>query len=100
HSSPPRTSPPRASHPAAISVGVKPTFGRDHLTVEAHLIGYEPAEGESLYGRTLRLTFARWLRDQYAFPGKEALQLQLRRDVEQAHTLADAPPAAASLRTA
>lgn len=86
--------------PAAISVGIKPTFGSDRLTVEAHLVGHEPAEGESLYGRTLRLTFARWLRDQYAFPGKEALQHQLSRDVEQARALAHAPPAAASLGTA
>jgi riboflavin kinase / FMN adenylyltransferase len=80
--------------PAAISVGIKPTFGRDRLTVETHLVGYEPAAGESLYGKTLRLTFARWLRDQYAFPGKEALQSQLLRDVERARMRVQPHPAA------
>lgn len=85
---------PRASYPAAISVGIKPTFGSDRLTVEAHLVGYEPAEADRLYGQTLRLTFARWLRDQYAFPGRETIQRQLRRDIEHARSLASAPLAA------
>lgn len=81
---------PQPSFPAAISVGIKPTFGHDRLTVEAHLLGYAPPGGESLYGQTLRLRFARWLRDQYAFPGKDALQHQLRRDVAKARKLAHA----------
>lgn len=85
----PTDPPPR--FPAAISVGVKPTFGRDVLTVEAHLLGYDDAsQGRELYGRTVRLGFARWLRDQYAFPGVEALRDQLRRDIRRTQSLADA----------
>ena len=71
-------------YPAAISVGVKPTFGRRQLTVEAHLIGYD---GPEVYGRPVTLGFARWLRDQYPFPGVEALVDQLRRDIGQADAL-------------
>ncbi|MEO1236068.1 MAG: riboflavin kinase [Planctomycetota bacterium] len=67
--------------PAAISVGVKPTFGRRRLTVEAHLLDYQPVHADDLYGRTLTLRFARWVRDQYPFPGVQALRQQLERDI-------------------
>lgn len=67
----------------AISVGVKPTFGIKALTVEAHLLDYEPAVDDDLYGRPLTLHFARWVRDQYPFPGVDALREQLHRDIEQ-----------------
>ena len=63
--------------PAAVSVGVKPTFGRRALTVEAHLLDRDV----DLYGRRLTLHFARWVRDQYPFPGVDALRQQLHRDI-------------------
>lgn len=66
-------------HPAAISVGVKPTFGRQTLTVEAHLLDFDG----DLYGQTLCLRFARWLRDQWPYPNSEALRSQLARDIAQ-----------------
>lgn len=65
--------------PAAISVGVKPTFGKKTLTVEAHLLDFD----NDLYGQTLTLHFARWVRDQYPFPGVDALREQLGRDIQQ-----------------
>ncbi|MEM1108443.1 MAG: riboflavin biosynthesis protein RibF [Planctomycetota bacterium] len=65
--------------PAAISVGIKPTFGKKALTVEAHLLDQDL----DLYGQTLTLHFARWVRDQYPFPGAEALLEQLHRDIDQ-----------------
>jgi riboflavin kinase/FMN adenylyltransferase len=68
---------------AAISIGVKPTFGQRRLTVEAHLLDFDA----DLYGRPLTLHFARWLRDQYPFPGIEALRRQLHRDVQRARRL-------------
>ena len=64
---------------AAISIGVKPTFGKRALTVEAHLLDFD----EDLYGRTITLHFARWVRDQYPFPGVDALRRQLERDIQQ-----------------
>ncbi|MEM6854084.1 MAG: bifunctional riboflavin kinase/FMN adenylyltransferase [Planctomycetota bacterium] len=74
---------PKSIFPAAISVGVKPTFGRTALTVEAHLLDYRPDAADDLYGQTLTLHFARWVRDQYPFPGVGPLREQLFRDIEQ-----------------
>ncbi|MEM9883422.1 MAG: bifunctional riboflavin kinase/FMN adenylyltransferase [Planctomycetota bacterium] len=78
--------------PAAVSIGVKPTFGNKILTVEAHLIDVD--DGPDLYGRRLTLRFARWLRDQYPFPGVGALRAQLGRDIDSARRVltADRPP--------
>lgn len=66
-----------ARFPAAISIGVKPTFGRVGRTIEAHLLGFE---GE-LYGRRIGLQFARWVRDQRPFASVNLLVEQIRRDV-------------------
>ena len=65
------------THPAAVSIGTKPTFGRVALTVEAHLLNYDG----DLYGRTLTLRFVRWVRGQVAFRGVESLLAQLKRDL-------------------
>ncbi|MEM1212687.1 MAG: riboflavin kinase [Planctomycetota bacterium] len=73
--------------PAAISIGVKPTFGVKQLTVEAHLPTYA---GPEFYGSRLTLGFARWLRDQYPFPSLTALTDQLHRDIEQSRIAFDA----------
>lgn len=72
---------PATEHSAAISVGLKPTFGHNQLTVEAHLLNLNTEHPDSLYGQHVRLRFARWLRDQYPFPGVEMLKQQLRRDI-------------------
>lgn len=64
---------------AAISVGVKPTFGRTQLAVEAHLLDYDG----DLYGKTITLQWARWLRDQQSFASLDHLAGQIRRDIDQ-----------------
>lgn len=66
-----------ARYPAAISVGEKPSFGRVELTVEAHLIGLD----HEVYGRSVSLSFGRWVRDQLRFPSVELLVNQLKNDV-------------------
>ncbi|MFW6032822.1 MAG: bifunctional riboflavin kinase/FMN adenylyltransferase [Phycisphaeraceae bacterium] len=71
--------------PAAISVGVKPTFGQHQLTVEAHVLDFSG----DLYGQPLRIRFARWLRDQYMFPNVESLKKQLERDIAHTRELAE-----------
>jgi len=76
-----------ASYPAAISVGIKPTFGTQQLTIETHLLGYSPLTPDELYGQPIKLTFARWLRDQYAFAGVDALKAQLTRDIDRTRQL-------------
>lgn len=67
----------RTRHVAAISVGVKPTFGTRQRVVEAHLLDFA---GE-LYGQPIALSFTRWLRDQQPFPSFDALRAQLHRDI-------------------
>ncbi len=63
---------------AAINVGAKPTFRDPSRTVEAHLLDFDA----DLVGREIVICFARWVRDQQAFPGVEALKQQLRLDIE------------------
>ncbi|MEM0914517.1 MAG: riboflavin biosynthesis protein RibF [Planctomycetota bacterium] len=73
--------------PAAVSIGPKPTFDGQRVTVEAHLVD-PPAElipdANALYGRPITLAFHQHLRDQQRFPSLDALVAQLERDV--AHT--------------
>ena len=80
--SPAHASEPRASgHPAAVNVGVRPTFdtGRG-LLVEAHLIDFDG----DLYGQTLRIAFVERMRGEKRFETVEELVEQMNRDVEQA----------------
>lgn len=67
--------------PAAVSIGVRPTFesGRGVL-VETHIIDHD----EVLYGRTLRVAFVKRLRGEKRFEGADALVEQMHRDVAEA----------------
>lgn len=67
------------SYPAAISVGTKPTFGKNPRTCEAHLLDYDGPVDD--YGWTIRLRFTRWLRDQLRYDNVDALIAQLHRDI-------------------
>ncbi len=69
-------------HPAAINLGVNPTFGGDPRTsplrVETYLVGFDG----DLYGQALRVEFWKRLREEVKFDGREALIAQMARDVE------------------
>lgn len=71
------------THAAAVSIGIAPTFGDSRRQVEAHLLDFTG----DLYGRTIRLEFTDWLRDQIRFDGIDALKAQLSRDITTAATL-------------
>lgn len=58
------------------NVGVNPTFGRDRVTVETHLIGFSG----DIYDQTLSVAFVKKVREERAFPSADALSEQLRRD--------------------
>lgn len=74
--------------PAAISIGVRPTFGDDgELLVEAHLVDFEG----DLYGETLRLVFLERLRDELRFDSADELIEQMRRDVERVREVVGQP---------
>jgi riboflavin kinase/FMN adenylyltransferase len=76
-----------AGHPAAVSVGVRPTFdtGRG-LVVEVHLIDY----GGDLYGRPLRVQFLERLRGERRFSTVAELVEQMWEDVDRARQIASA----------
>jgi riboflavin kinase/FMN adenylyltransferase len=81
--------------PAAVSIGVRPTFvtGRGEL-IEAYILDFEG----DVYGRELRIHFLRRLRGERRFETREALIEQMRRDVAQTRELAqEREPASASL---
>jgi riboflavin kinase/FMN adenylyltransferase len=66
------------TYPAAISVGVNPTFGETALKVEAHLLGFQG----DLYDRPLEVDFLTRLRATEKFASVEALVDQMARDAE------------------
>jgi riboflavin kinase / FMN adenylyltransferase len=72
-------------HPAAVNVGVRPTFetGRG-VVVEAHLLDFDG----DLYGQTLRIAFLERLRGEKRFDSVDELVAQMKRDVEDARRIA------------
>jgi len=73
------------SFQAAISIGTKPTFGKNKRVCEVHLIGYD---GESdHYDWTLAVTFTHWIRDQLRFDSMDDLKRAMHNDIERIHTL-------------
>jgi riboflavin kinase / FMN adenylyltransferase len=74
--------------PAAVSVGVRPTFGTGRaVLVEAYLLDFEG----DLYGTELRLDFLARLRGERAFATVDALVEQMARDVDAAATVTRRP---------
>ncbi len=78
---------PTRPHPAAVSIGVRPTFqtGRGEL-IEAYLLDFEG----DLYGRELRLDFLARLRGERRFETAQALIEQMHRDVQRTREIARA----------
>jgi riboflavin kinase / FMN adenylyltransferase len=64
------------AHRSVSSVGVRPTIGDGRLAVETHLL----AGSRDLYGKRLRLAFVKWLREERAFAGLDALKAQIALD--------------------
>lgn len=70
--------------PAAVSIGVRPTFERDgRRLIEAHLLD----AAIDLYGVELQVQFVEWLRAEERFDGVEALIEQMNRDRERAREI-------------
>jgi riboflavin kinase/FMN adenylyltransferase len=69
---------------AAVSVGVRPTFGTGRgVLVEAYLLDRDV----DLYGQVLRVEFLRRLRGERRFDSVDALVEQMRLDVERTREL-------------
>ena len=78
---------PRGWYPAAINIGVNPTFGGDPdvhpARVEAYLLGLDG----DIYGAELRVELWSRLRDEEKFDSADALVEQMHRDVENTRSL-------------
>jgi riboflavin kinase/FMN adenylyltransferase len=74
---------------AAISVGTNPTFGREPVHVEAHLLDFA---GE-LHGEALTVEFWARLRDEERFDSSAALTRTMAEDVRRTRELVPAPEA-------
>ena len=75
-------------HPAAASLGRRPTFGGgslgpEHVVLEAYLLDFEG----DLYGEGARVSFVDRLHDDIRFDTVEELVAQMHRDVEAARAL-------------
>lgn len=62
---------------AVTNIGVRPTFGGDDITVEAHLLDFD----RDIYNEQLTITFESRLRPEQKFPNIEALKGQIQQDV-------------------
>jgi riboflavin kinase/FMN adenylyltransferase len=69
-----------AEHPAVTNIGVRPTFGRNALAVEVHILDFSG----DLYGLRMALEFRDRLRDEQRFESVDALKAQIARDVASA----------------
>ena len=71
-------------YPAAVNVGVRPTFATGRgLLVEAHLIGFDA----DIYGDTIRIAFLDRLRGEKRFESVDELVAQMNRDVAEAQRI-------------
>lgn len=81
-------SPAAQRFPAAVSIGVRPTFQGEQRVVEAFLLDFSG----DLYGQILRLHFMARLRGQERYERIEALIAQMQVDVETTRDLLVAVP--------
>jgi riboflavin kinase/FMN adenylyltransferase len=71
---------------SVTSIGVRPTFADGSapaVTVETHLLDFQG----NLYGSTLRIEFARRIREERKFPSGDALRAQMLEDIGQARRI-------------
>lgn len=76
--------------PAAVNIGKRPTFYQDaeHSLVEAHVIDFDG----DLYGEDARVQFVELMRSEQRFDGIDALQAQLKLDIETARSILSGEP--------
>jgi len=77
-----------ARRPAAMSIGVRPTFGGERRTLEVHLLDWS---GE-LVDHEVEVEFAHWLRPELQFDGVEALKRAMQDDLARTRELLGSAP--------
>lgn len=71
------------------NIGMNPTFGGDHLSVEAHIFEYSG----DLYGKAVDLHFVQRLRSEKKFSGVDELKARIAEDVKLAKRILVEPEA-------
>jgi riboflavin kinase/FMN adenylyltransferase len=66
-------------HQAASSIGYRPTFRGERLTVEAHILDFD----DDIYDEPVRLAFTDRLREERMYPDEASLIVQMHADVSQ-----------------
>lgn len=77
------------TYPAAINIGVRPTFEGEEHRCEVHLIGYEGEVGR--YGWSMSVEFTAFLRQELKFASIEEIVAQIRRDLARVEDLIAVP---------
>ncbi|WP_062306174.1 bifunctional riboflavin kinase/FAD synthetase [Alicyclobacillus sendaiensis] len=77
-----------------LNAGYRPTVDGRAFQLEVHLLDFDG----DLYGKTLRVSFLRRIRDEVKFDGLEALKTQIARDCDAARALVGLPSAAQAER--
>ena len=70
----------------AIYIGAPKTFNADNVRVEAHLV--DAPKDLDLYGKTIKIDFIGWLRDEIKFDDAGALKRQITKDIEDIRQMA------------
>jgi riboflavin kinase/FMN adenylyltransferase len=78
------------TYAGALSVGFRPTFGSNSLTVEVFILDFDA----DLYDKLLTVWFVQRLRAEKRFASVAALQQQMTRDVDNARRILGIEPAA------
>lgn len=71
--------------PAMVNIGTNPTFARQRLTIEAHLIGFEG----DIYNRPITVEFIERMRGEQRFANADELKEQLLADQSEALRIID-----------
>ncbi len=66
------------SYPAAVNIGIAPTFSHTEPTIEAHILDFS----RDIAGGGIELEFFQRLRPERKFPSRDALIEQIARDVQ------------------
>ena len=61
------------------NLGYRPTVSGDKFLLEVHCFDFD----QKIYGQRIQVEFCHWIRNERKFNGPEALQTQIRQDVEQ-----------------
>ena len=65
-------------YPAITNIGKAPTFTEGDVLMETHLLGNVNGD---FYGKTVRISFLRFIREERGFPSKDALAAQIAQDI-------------------